>query len=315
MDATGHSAGGRGSLLLCATRAPRASRVDQSRSDALTGIMGERRAWTVSMISPLSMPCRYTEVMPRLLCPSWRWMTMSGTPSRAISTWRRVAGGAHDRDDFFHLRRIGRVTQPFVRRRVTGAESRHRRWRPSSTGTIEQLLGHGPSSGSWNEPDYRSNRWGPTDATRRLSLRRSSSGQRRSTTSIAPASKHQSPPALLPDLGKESRHVVARRGDEVQVGVGRRPVVMQDVHVGHRVVVAHLDEGVTADARTSESPPWTRRCGPCKSFELVKLGFGERRDFHRWNDIAAAASVSREQTADPNWECRFARRAALAIEA
>src|SRR5215218_5923032 len=24
--------------------------------------------------------------MPRLLCPSWRWMTINGTPSRAIST-------------------------------------------------------------------------------------------------------------------------------------------------------------------------------------------------------------------------------------
>ena len=31
---------------------------DQSRSEALTGIIGARRAWTVSMISPLSMPCR-----------------------------------------------------------------------------------------------------------------------------------------------------------------------------------------------------------------------------------------------------------------
>jgi hypothetical protein len=25
-------------------------------------------------------------VMPRLVWPSWRWMTISGTPSRAIST-------------------------------------------------------------------------------------------------------------------------------------------------------------------------------------------------------------------------------------
>jgi hypothetical protein len=32
--------------------------VDLSRSDALTGIIGARRVWTVSMISPLSMPCR-----------------------------------------------------------------------------------------------------------------------------------------------------------------------------------------------------------------------------------------------------------------
>jgi hypothetical protein len=29
---------------------------DQIRNDALTAIIGARRAWTVSMISPLSMP-------------------------------------------------------------------------------------------------------------------------------------------------------------------------------------------------------------------------------------------------------------------
>ena len=36
-----------------------------------------------------------TDVMPRSLCPSWRWMTISGTPSRAISTawaWRSWCG-------------------------------------------------------------------------------------------------------------------------------------------------------------------------------------------------------------------------------
>jgi hypothetical protein len=31
---------------------------DQSRSEALTGIIGARRACTVSMISPLSIPCQ-----------------------------------------------------------------------------------------------------------------------------------------------------------------------------------------------------------------------------------------------------------------
>src|SRR5215207_6002858 len=36
------------------------------------------------------------DVMPRLVWPSWRWMTISGTPSRAISTawaWRSWCGG------------------------------------------------------------------------------------------------------------------------------------------------------------------------------------------------------------------------------
>jgi hypothetical protein len=43
--------------------------VGQSRSEALTGIIGPRRACTISMISPLSMPWRQTDVTPRLLWP------------------------------------------------------------------------------------------------------------------------------------------------------------------------------------------------------------------------------------------------------
>src|SRR4051812_35743941 len=38
--------------------------------------------------------------MPRLVCPSWRWMTISGTPSRAISTawaWRSWWGAKRRR--------------------------------------------------------------------------------------------------------------------------------------------------------------------------------------------------------------------------
>src|SRR5215213_2494688 len=38
--------------------------------------------------------------MPRLLCPSWRWITISGTPSRAISTawtWRSWCGAKRRR--------------------------------------------------------------------------------------------------------------------------------------------------------------------------------------------------------------------------
>ena len=49
--------------------------------------MRSRRSRTRSM----SMPCRQMLVVPRLACPSWRWMTLSGTPSRASSTawaWR-----------------------------------------------------------------------------------------------------------------------------------------------------------------------------------------------------------------------------------
>jgi hypothetical protein len=57
---------------------------------------------------------------------------------------RSVAGTAHDGDDLFDLGRIGRVAQAFVARRVAGVESRHCRWRSTSTGTVEQKLGHDP---------------------------------------------------------------------------------------------------------------------------------------------------------------------------
>ena len=45
---------------------------------------GARRAWTVSMISALSIPCRYTAVMPRLVWPIWRWIPGRGTPSHQL---------------------------------------------------------------------------------------------------------------------------------------------------------------------------------------------------------------------------------------
>ena len=48
----------------------RLTRAVHRGSDVPTGIIGWRRAWTVSMISALSMPCRYTDVMPRLLWPA-----------------------------------------------------------------------------------------------------------------------------------------------------------------------------------------------------------------------------------------------------
>jgi hypothetical protein len=58
----------------------------QSSRPALTCIIGARRAWIVPMISSASIPCRYTLVVETYECPSWRWITGSGTPSRASST-------------------------------------------------------------------------------------------------------------------------------------------------------------------------------------------------------------------------------------
>jgi hypothetical protein len=47
----------------------RDTRYHERCSPALAGIIGGRRALIVSMISASSMPCRYTEVMPRSACP------------------------------------------------------------------------------------------------------------------------------------------------------------------------------------------------------------------------------------------------------
>ena len=52
----------------------------------LTCIIGARRAWIVSMISSISIPCRYTLVVETYECPSCLWITGSGTLSRASST-------------------------------------------------------------------------------------------------------------------------------------------------------------------------------------------------------------------------------------
>ena len=65
---------------------------------------------------------------------------------------RSIAGGAHDGDDLFDLGRIRRVAQPLVARSLAGVESGQRRRRSTSTGAVEQQLGHDPSSGSWTTP-------------------------------------------------------------------------------------------------------------------------------------------------------------------
>jgi hypothetical protein len=44
----------------------------------VAGIIGARRECTASTISAGSMPCGYLEVVPRSLCPSWRWIQIHG---------------------------------------------------------------------------------------------------------------------------------------------------------------------------------------------------------------------------------------------
>ena len=62
-----------------------ASLLAQSSSPALTCIIGARLEWIALMISSVLIPWRYTLVVDTYECPSWRWITGSGTPSRASS--------------------------------------------------------------------------------------------------------------------------------------------------------------------------------------------------------------------------------------
>ena len=62
----------------------------------------------------------------------------------------------HDGDDFLDGRRVRRIAQPLVAWRATGVEPRHGRRRPTSTGTIEQVLGHDPSSARIASRDFDS---------------------------------------------------------------------------------------------------------------------------------------------------------------
>src|SRR4051812_34893113 len=96
-----------------------------------------------------------------------------------------AAGGAHDGDDLFDLRPVGRVAQTLVARRLTGMEPRQRRRRPPSTGTIEQTSDMTPPRTRGTSPTI-----GPTP-TGPISLPTPSSGQRRPAIAIGAASRQQ----------------------------------------------------------------------------------------------------------------------------
>ena len=81
LDAAARSSGGRRLVVVGGQRV----------SPAVAEMVGWRRERTASMISLGSIPCRYVLVVPRSVCPSWRWMMLIATPSRASSTacaWR-----------------------------------------------------------------------------------------------------------------------------------------------------------------------------------------------------------------------------------
>jgi hypothetical protein len=87
---------------------------------------------------------------------------------------RSVARGAHHGDGFFDLRRVRPVAQALVAWCVADVEPRNVARRSTSTGAVEQKLGHDPSSGLVE----RTRRSAPGDA-------RPSRADRRATASDA----------------------------------------------------------------------------------------------------------------------------------
>ena len=102
-----------------AVGSPRNDAAQRRRASAApAGIIGTGRSCTVWMISVLSIPRRYAEVIPRSACPSCRCMTSSGIP-RGTSRQRERAGADPGRTSE-ESRRPGR-------RDATGYGSRRRR--------------------------------------------------------------------------------------------------------------------------------------------------------------------------------------------
>src|SRR4029453_18066696 len=83
--------------------------------------------------------------MPRLVWPSWRWMTISGTPSRAISTawaWRSWCGAKRRRTPASRATRRSSVrAAPAVRGRPRGGPVTMQNRGP--TGSATRAWSHG----------------------------------------------------------------------------------------------------------------------------------------------------------------------------
>jgi hypothetical protein len=53
-------------------------------------------------------------------------------------TMHAIACDTHDQHDLLHTRRIGGIAHALVTRRLTAAVTRHRCYRPTATGSIQQ---------------------------------------------------------------------------------------------------------------------------------------------------------------------------------
>jgi hypothetical protein len=65
-----------------------------------------------------------------------------------------------------------------------------------------------------------------------------------------------------PEFGKQARHEVPRRRDELDIGAGSTLAIVVDVHVRRELIVNTVqpDELGAAQTRPGESDPWGRGC-------------------------------------------------------
>ena len=145
--------------------------------------MGAGRSWTAWMISVLSIPRRYADVIPRSACPSWRCMTSSGIPS-----WRHLDG----------------VGVPELVRVRTGDEPR----RPARC----DAAGHGSPAASMAAR-------GSGRAERRTARRPAGSGAARARGRAAPT---PSGPSRPPAGGRPSGADQHGAALAVKIGLGQR---------------------------------------------------------------------------------------------
>jgi hypothetical protein len=138
---------------------------------------------------------------------------------------RAVARGAHHGDDSSTLGRVGGVAQALVSRCVAGVEPRQRRWGSTSTGAVEQQLGHDPSSrlakrSSTIRASPRMHDSGPAAA---LSLPTTSGAHRRSAPSVTRASEqHSSTTSFGPlETALGNKPLRARRGSVLVPSIQR----------------------------------------------------------------------------------------------
>jgi hypothetical protein len=197
--------------------------------------------------------------MPRLACPSCRWMTTSGTPSCAagavqIALLKResfadsqsgppeqhdqraetmplgaVADRTHHGDDLLDRRRVGRVLLALVTRRAASVIARHCRRRAAVPGGVQEREFHESSLGGWFDMRCYSNPAAQPPLLVRGVRQPAADGKREADRCHCHRPRWSGSRAAGPDLGRQDHARPSRDGrsprsdDGDRRGAGSRP--------------------------------------------------------------------------------------------